>query len=161
MNLIRGFNPWLLLAFSLAICAIVPNLVTLATILAWVANTLHQVLLHQTTLALAPTVWVVLLALSLWQPTSIMQPPKNQNKTVPLTRSASSSRETLEVVAHSATLQRRELCQHVALLISSPSPTTRLCYCLRGNHHPTCRLPRLRDPEETYPSPSASRCHAL
>jgi hypothetical protein len=29
-NFFRGVNPWLLLAFSLAICAIVPNLVTLA-----------------------------------------------------------------------------------------------------------------------------------
>ncbi|KAI2509955.1 hypothetical protein MHU86_4520 [Fragilaria crotonensis] len=64
LNLIRGANPWLLFALSLAICAIVPNLVTLAiylasaipwsTILAWVANNLHQVLLRHPTLANLP-----------------------------------------------------------------------------------------------------------
>ena len=97
INLIRGFNPWLLLVFSLTLCALVPNLVTLAfyltsaipwsTILAWVANTLHQVILCHPALAFAPTVWIALLSLSLWPPTSIMQPPNEQNKTVPFTRS--------------------------------------------------------------------------
>ncbi|KAI2510654.1 hypothetical protein MHU86_3765 [Fragilaria crotonensis] len=85
LNLIRGANPWLLFALSLAICAIVPNLVTLAiylasaipwsTILAWVANNLHQVLLRHPTLAFAPTVWVILLFLSVFPSTLLKQPP--------------------------------------------------------------------------------------
>jgi hypothetical protein len=75
VNLISGFNAWLLFVFSIAVCAIVPNLVALviylastipwSTILAWVANTLHQVVLRHPTLALAPTVWIALLSLSL------------------------------------------------------------------------------------------------
>ena len=86
----------LLVAFSIPACAIVPNLVTLAIylasavpwsiILAWVANTLHQVVLRQPTLALAHTVWIALLSLSLWPPTSLLQ-PHEQNQTVPITRS--------------------------------------------------------------------------
>ncbi|KAI2508102.1 hypothetical protein MHU86_6275 [Fragilaria crotonensis] len=85
LTLIRGANPWLLFALSLAICAIVPNLVTLAiylasaipwsTILAWVANNLHQVLLRHPTLAFAPTVWVTLLFLSVFPSTLLQQPP--------------------------------------------------------------------------------------
>ncbi|KAI2493992.1 hypothetical protein MHU86_20523 [Fragilaria crotonensis] len=85
LTLIPGANPWLLFALSLAICAIVPNLVTLAiylasaipwsTILAWVANNLHQLVLHQPTLLLAPTVWIALLFMSVWPPKSFLQSP--------------------------------------------------------------------------------------
>ena len=58
-----------------------------STILAWVANTLHQVILCHPALAFAPAVWIAVLSLSLWPPTSILQPPNKQNKTVPFTRS--------------------------------------------------------------------------
>ncbi|KAI2507770.1 hypothetical protein MHU86_6666 [Fragilaria crotonensis] len=85
LNLIRGANPWLLFALSLAICVIVPNLVTLAiylasaipwtTILVWVANNLHQVLLRHPTLAFAPTVWIALLFMSVLPPKSFTQSP--------------------------------------------------------------------------------------
>jgi hypothetical protein len=85
MNRIRGANAQLLLVFAVLICTILPTLVTLAiyltssiqwsTILAWITNALHQVVLCQSTLALAPTVWVALLSLSLWPPTSLLKPP--------------------------------------------------------------------------------------
>jgi hypothetical protein len=75
MNLLRGANAHLLFFCAVLICTILPTLVTLAiylasaipwsTILAWVINTLHQVVLRQPTLALAPTVWIALLSLSL------------------------------------------------------------------------------------------------
>ena len=51
----------------------------------WVANTLHQFVLRHPTLAHAPTVWIALLSSSLWPPMSILQPPNEQNKTVPFT----------------------------------------------------------------------------
>ena len=72
--------------FSLAICAIVPNFVSLAsiylasaipwsTILAWVADTLHRVIC-QPTIALAPTKWIALvLPVTLWPQTSLVHPP--------------------------------------------------------------------------------------
>ncbi|KAI2514061.1 hypothetical protein MHU86_445 [Fragilaria crotonensis] len=98
LNLIRGANPWLLLAFSFAICAMVPILVNLAiylasaipwtTILAWVANNLHQVVLRHPTLAFAPTVWVILLFLSVFPSTLLKQPPvaSTAPSSPPLTR---------------------------------------------------------------------------
>jgi hypothetical protein len=96
MNLIRGAKAHLLLFFAILICAILPTMATLAiylvsaipwsTILAWVVNSLHLVVLRQPTLALAPTVWIALLSLSLWPPTSLFEPPNEQNETVPLTR---------------------------------------------------------------------------
>jgi hypothetical protein len=57
------------------------------TILAWVAKTLHQIVLRQSTIAQAPTVWIVLLFLSLWPQKSLLQPPNEQNRTVPFTLS--------------------------------------------------------------------------
>jgi hypothetical protein len=89
MNLIRGFKSGLLLAFSLAICAIVPKLVTLAiylalaiswsTVLSWVANTLHQFFSISQPWHLLPQCgW--LFSLSLWPPTSLLQLAKEQNK---------------------------------------------------------------------------------
>jgi hypothetical protein len=96
MNLIRGAKAHLLLFFAILTCAILPTMVTLAiylasaipwsTILAWVVNALHQVVLRQPSLALAPTVWIALLSLSLWPPTSLFEPPNEQNETVTLTR---------------------------------------------------------------------------
>jgi hypothetical protein len=96
MNLIRGAKAHLLLFFAILTCAILPTMVTLAiylasaipwsTILAWVVNALHQVVLRQPSLALAPTVWTALLSLSLLPPTSLFEPPNEQNETVTLTR---------------------------------------------------------------------------
>ena len=64
MNIIRGTNAHLLLFFAVLICTLLPTLINLAiyltssipwsTILAWIANALHQVVLRQPTLALAP-----------------------------------------------------------------------------------------------------------
>jgi hypothetical protein len=92
MNLIRGTNTHLLLFFAVLICTLLPNLINLAiyltssipwsTILASIANALHQVVLRQPTLAFAPTVWVTLLSLSLWPPTSLVQLPKAPNVAV-------------------------------------------------------------------------------
>ncbi|KAI2513070.1 hypothetical protein MHU86_1362 [Fragilaria crotonensis] len=45
------------------------------TILAWVANNLHQVVLRHPTLAFAPTIWVILLFLSVFPSTLLQQPP--------------------------------------------------------------------------------------
>ncbi|KAI2508011.1 hypothetical protein MHU86_6418 [Fragilaria crotonensis] len=98
LNLIRGANPWLLLVLSFALCAMVPILVNLAiylasaipwsTILAWVANNLHQVVLRHPTLAFAPTVWVILLFLSVFPSTLLKQPPvaSTAPSSPPLTR---------------------------------------------------------------------------
>ena len=83
MNLVRGSNAWLLLASSLAICVIVPYLVSFLAIyfasaipwstnLAWVVNTIYQDVFRQPTLA--PTVRLALLSLSIWSSKSLTQP---------------------------------------------------------------------------------------
>ncbi|KAI2494231.1 hypothetical protein MHU86_20288 [Fragilaria crotonensis] len=76
----------------------VPILVTLAiylasaipwsTILAWVANNLHQLVVRHPTLAFAPTVWVTLLFLSVFPTTLLTQPPvaSTAPSSPPLTR---------------------------------------------------------------------------
>ena len=96
LNIIRGANVWFLLALAIGVCSLLPSLVSLAiflssaipwsTILAWVANTLHQVVLDHPTLALAPTLWIALFFLSLWPP-SFPDPPLDFTTTsVPFTR---------------------------------------------------------------------------
>ncbi|KAI2490134.1 hypothetical protein MHU86_24436 [Fragilaria crotonensis] len=59
-----------------------------STILAWVANNLHQVVLRHPTLAFAPTVWVILLFLSVFPSTLLKQPPvaSTAPSSPPLTR---------------------------------------------------------------------------
>ena len=95
MNLTQGANAQQLLVLAVLICTILPTLVTLAiylmssilwsTILVWIANALHQVVLCQPNLALAPNVWVAHLALSLRPPVSLLTLPKEQNETAQFT----------------------------------------------------------------------------
>jgi hypothetical protein len=160
MNLTRGAKAHLLLFFAILICAILPTMVTLAiyltsfipwsTILAWVVNSVHQVVLRQPTLALAPTDWVALLSLSLFEP------PKEQSETVPLTRRQ--RRRFTKLLKQSLAPPRFNA--GIASLVPSPSPTTRLRYPLRANYFPTRRLSQLGDSKGTDSPTSASRRHA-
>ncbi|KAI2500077.1 hypothetical protein MHU86_14404 [Fragilaria crotonensis] len=113
LNLIRGANPWQLFAFSFAICAMAPVLVNLAiylasaipwsTVLAWVANNLHQVVLLLDAIPRRLDGSLV---------SSVYSQPTSSFLTTP------------QEVVRSATLQfRYSRQQEVAPLQSSPTPT--------------------------------------
>jgi hypothetical protein len=170
LNLIQGANPWLLLVISLAMCAIVPNLVTLAiylasaipwsTILAWVTNNLHQVVLRHPTLAFAPTVWLTLLLLSLWPPKSLTQSPVNPTapSSPPFTRAQCRRfsrllQKSLAPPRFNSGIHGR---QQVASFLPFPSPT-KWIRCIAPSHDCSARgLSSLRNSQGTCTAPSTT-----
>ncbi|KAI2490896.1 hypothetical protein MHU86_23661 [Fragilaria crotonensis] len=94
-----------------------------STILAWVANNLHQVLLRHPTLAFAPTVWVILLFLSVFPSTLLKQPPVASTALLASVHSQSTSSflATPQEVVRSATLQFRNSRQQAAPFVPSVS----------------------------------------